>query len=359
MVALAARGGRIEELARAAREFRPELVAVATEDAAAALRPLLPAGVRLEFGSAALEAVATLPSADRIVAAMVGAAGVPPVAAALGAGKSVALANKEALVVAGAPLTALARRTGASIVPIDSEHVALHQALRAGTLDEVEQIVLTASGGPFLDRDPATFDAIRRDEALRHPTWSMGEKITIDSATLVNKGLELIEAHWLFDLPAERIEVVIHPRSIVHSFVAFRDGSLLAQLAPNEMRFPIQYALAYPERWTNSFARLEPAALGELVFRPVDHAKFPAITLARRALAMGDSAAAALNGANEVAVHAFLAGRIRFPEIVGTIARVLDRHEGCTVGSVEEALAWDDWGRRRAEDLLGLEPSSR
>ena len=351
-MALGARGTRPAELAAAARELAPALVAVEDESVADRLRSELPSGTRLLSGPGALAAIATDAAVDRVVAGMVGAAGLAPVAAALAAGKGVALANKEALVVAGRLLTELAARTGAPILPIDSEHVALHQALRTGRPEEIERLVLTASGGPFLDRDAATFDSIGKGEALRHPTWSMGEKITIDSATLVNKGLELIEARWLFGVPPERIDVVVHPRSIVHSLVAWRDGSLVAQLAPNDMIFPIQYALAYPERWENRFARLEPAALGALEFRPLDEAKFPAVSLARRALAMGDSATAVLNAANEVAVHAFLAGRCRFPAIVATIAAVLDRHEAASIGSVEDALAWDRWARAQAERLL-------
>ena len=356
---LGARGTRIAELAALARELRPQLVAVEDAEAGERLRPLLTAGVELLLGTGALERAATHSGVDRVVAAMVGAAGVAPVATALAAGKGVALANKEALVVAGRLLTALAEKSGAAILPIDSEHVALHQALRAGRAEEVERLILTASGGPFLDRDPATFDAVAKDEALRHPTWSMGEKITIDSATLINKGLELIEARWLFGVPPERIAVVVHPRSIVHSMVEWQDGSLVAQLAPNDMIFPIQYALAYPERWPNRFARLAPEKLGTLDFRPLDETKFPAVSLARQALASGDSATAVLNAANEIAVGAFLSGRIRFSEIVATVAAVLDRHSAASVATVEEALEWDRRGRQEAERVIGIESRSR
>ncbi len=359
VVALGARGSRLHELAAMAAELHPELVAVEDPAAAEQLRTQLPPGVRLVSGAGALTEAATHATVDRVVAGMVGAAGVPPVAAALAAGKGVALANKEALVVAGRLLTALAAESGAAILPIDSEHVALHQALRAGRPEEVERLVLTASGGPFLDRDPATFGAITRSEALRHPTWSMGEKITIDSATLVNKGLELIEARWLFGIAPERIDVVVHPRSIVHSLVAWCDGSLVAQLAPNDMIFPIQYALAYPERWPNRFPRLAPETLGALEFRPLDEAKFPAVALARRALAMGDSATAVLNAANEIAVQEFLAGRIAFPAIVETIERVLDAHEPTAVASVDEALDWDRWGRIEARRAISASASAR
>jgi 1-deoxy-D-xylulose-5-phosphate reductoisomerase len=353
LAALGALGNRPEELLAAAREFRPRTLVVVEPTAADALRPHLPAGTRLAVGEEALVELAVDPEVDRLVAAIVGAAGLRPVHAALAAGKRVALANKESLVVAGRLLTGIAATSGAEIVPIDSEHAALHQALRAGRRDEVERLVLTASGGPFLRRDRATFDSIRRDEALRHPTWSMGEKISIDSATLVNKGLELIEAHWLFGVPAERIDVVVHPQSLVHSLVEWRDGTWLAQLAPNDMIFPIQYALAHPERWPNRFPRLEPAELGRLDFLPLDRATFPAVDLARQALAAGDSAPAVLNAANEVAVAAFLAGAIPFPAIVDTVGDILAGHRAAAVASLDEALGWDAWGRREAARALG------
>jgi 1-deoxy-D-xylulose-5-phosphate reductoisomerase len=359
LVALGALGSRPRDLLAAVHEFAPRTLAVVDAAAAERLRGELPAGTRLLVGEESLVEIATDAGVDRVVAAIVGAAGLRPVHAALATGKGVALANKESLVVAGRLLTAVAAESGAALVPIDSEHVALHQALRCGGADEVARLVLTASGGPFRDRDPATFGAIRPAEALRHPTWSMGEKITIDSATLINKGLELIEAHWLFGVPADRIEVVVHPQSLVHSLVEWRDGSWIAQLAPNDMIFPIQYALAYPERWANTFPRLEPSALGTLEFLPLDDTRFPAVALARRALAAGDSAPAVLNAANEVAVRAFLAGRIGYPEIVATVERVLDDHRAVAVGSLEEALEWDAWGRREAERRLGPAPVAR
>jgi len=350
--ALAAHGRRIEELAALAREFGVARVAVFDEEALPALRALLPAGVEALGGMEGLLALATDPGVDRVVAAMVGAAGLEPVHAALAAGKDVALANKESLVVAGGLLTALAARTGARILPIDSEHVALHQALRAGAPEEVRRLVLTASGGPFLHRDEASWEAIRPEEALRHPTWKMGAKITVDSATLMNKGLELIEASHLFNLPAERIDVVVHPQSIVHSLVEYRDGSWIAQLARNEMIFPIQYALAYPERWENTFPRLDLAALGQLAFLALDDRRFPSVRMARQALTAGPSAPAVLNAANEVAVAAFLGGEIPFPAIFDTVAEVLDRHRPEPVADLAAALAWDAWGRREAEEVL-------
>lgn len=356
---LGALGRNPEELLALVREFRPLLLAVVDPAVARDLRPALPPGVELASGPEALLAAATHPAVDKVVAAIVGAAGLPPVAAALGAGKSVALANKESLVVAGSLLTDLARRTGAEIVPIDSEHVALHQALRCGTREEVRRLVLTASGGPFLDRDPATFATIRPEEALRHPTWSMGAKISVDSSTLINKGLELIEASHLFGIAPEAIDVVIHPRSLVHSLVEFRDGSWLAQLSVNDMIFPIQYALAYPERWANEFPRLDLAELGTLEFLPLDNRRFPAVELARAALAAGESAPAVLNAANEVAVHAFLDGEIGYPDILAVIEEVLADHHAEALADLDAALEWDRWGRQLAHQALSKRRRSR
>ena len=356
---LGALGRNPEALLALVREFRPRLLAVVDPEVARDLRPQLPPGVELAAGPESLVAAATHPEVDKVVAAIVGAAGLPPVAAALAAGKPVALANKESLVVAGRLLTDLARRTGAEIVPIDSEHVALHQALRAGTRDEVRRLVLTASGGPFLHRDPTTFASIRREEALRHPTWSMGAKISIDSSTLINKGLELIEASHLFGIRPEDIDIVVHPRSLVHSLVEFCDGSWLAQLSVNDMIFPIQYALAYPERWPNEFPRLALAELGTLEFLPLDNRRFPAVELARAALAAGESAPAVLNAANEVAVHAFLDGEIGYPDIVATTAEVLAGHQPEALADLDAALAWDRWGRRRATEALSKRARAR
>lgn len=359
LVAVGALGTRPEELAAVVREFRPRLVAVVDEIATRALARELPPGTELVSGPDALVSAAIHPDVGRVVAAVVGAAGLPPVHAALAEGKGVALANKESLVVAGRLLTTLATETGAALLPIDSEHVALHQALRCGGAGEVRRLVLTASGGPFRRRDPGTFADIRPEEALRHPTWSMGAKITVDSATLVNKGLELIEAHWLFGVAPERIDVLVHPQSLVHSFVEWIDGSWIAQLSVNDMVFPIQYALAWPERWANEFPRLELAKLGQLEFEPLDDRRFPAVALARQALAAGDSAPAVFNAANEVAVHAFLDGRASFPAIVDTVRAVLDRHSPVAVTTIAEALHHDAWARREAEQILAAAPPSR
>ncbi|HXT22681.1 MAG TPA: 1-deoxy-D-xylulose-5-phosphate reductoisomerase [Thermoanaerobaculia bacterium] len=352
VVALAAYGRDPAKLLAQVEELRPRLVGVVDEAAAREVARQVPAGVEVVPGEEGLLAVATHPEAQRVVAAMVGAAGLRPAWAAVDAGKDLALANKECLVVAGGLLTALAARRGVQLLPVDSEHAALHQALRGGSAEEVARLVLTASGGPFWQRDGATFATIAPAEALAHPTWKMGAKITVDSATLMNKGLELIEAHYLFAVHPDRIEVVVHPQSLVHSLVEFCDGSWLAQLSVNDMVFPVQYALSYPERWGNDFPRLSPAELGRLDFHAVDEAKFPTVGLARRALLAGDSAPAVLNGANEAAVETFLAGRAGFPSIAATVAAVLDEHAAQPVANLDDALAWDDWGRRRAGELL-------
>ena len=354
VVALAAFGSDPDKLVRQAEELRPRVLGVADPAAAREVARRAPAGVEVIGGEEGLLAVARHPDAQRVVAAMVGAAGLRPAWAAVEAGKDLALANKECLVVAGRLLMELAARRQVAILPVDSEHAALHQALRGGAAEEVARLVLTASGGPFWRRDAATFAAITPAEALAHPTWKMGAKITVDSATLMNKGLELIEASHLFGVAPHQVEVVVHPQSLVHSLVEFRDGSWLAQLSANDMVFPVQYALAYPERWSNDFPRLDPADLGRLEFHPVDAAKFPTVELARAALAAGDSAPAVLNGANEVAVGAFLSGAAGFPAIAATVAAVLEEHAPSAMGSLDEALAWDGWGRARAAELLSV-----
>ena len=350
--ALAARGSRLDLLLRQIEEARPALVAVYDEERAAELAAAVGDGVEVVAGEEGLLRAATLPRVDRVVAAMVGAAGLPAVHAAVAAGKDVALANKESMVVAGPLLNRLAERTGARILPVDSEHAALHQALRCGAGREVRRLVLTASGGPFRNRPAESWAEITPEEALAHPTWEMGAKISVDSATLMNKALELIEASYLFGLPAERIDVVVHPQSIVHSLVEYVDGSWIAQLSVNDMVFPIQYAVAYPDRWANEFPRLDPARLGTLEFEPLDRERFPTVDLARRALASGLSATAVLNAANEVAVRAFLDRRISFPRIFEICRGVLDEHRPEEVADLDRALHWDRVGRDVARRAL-------
>lgn len=359
---LAAHGTRPVRLAELAAEFRPALVVAATAEAATRLESNLPQGTALRHGDEALLQAAGASDVDLVMTAIVGAAGLRPSAAALAAGADLALANKEAMVAAGPVLRRLAAASGASILPVDSEHAAIHQALRAGRPEEVQRLVLTASGGPFLDRHPSTLEAVTPAEATAHPTWNMGDKISVDSATLMNKGLELIEASYLFDVPGARIDIVIHPQSLVHSIVEFCCGNGIAQISVNDMQFPIQYALSHPDRWPSP-PGTKPGGLSELLratsaleFRPVDPAAFPAPSLAREALARSGGAPAVLNAANEVAVGAFLDGRAPFTAIVPTVREVLERHgaeaAGGEPGSIDEALAWDAWGRRKAREVL-------
>jgi 1-deoxy-D-xylulose-5-phosphate reductoisomerase len=354
-VAALAAGRSIEKLAEQAARFRPRLVAIDRAEDVSRLERLLPAGLgcRIVSGLEGLDEAATLPEADTVVAGRVGALGLRSAHAAVRAGKRLALANKETLVVAGELVLAEARKTGAEIVPVDSEHSAIHQALRSGSPGEAHRIVLTASGGPFRERRLDTFGAITVDDALAHPTWKMGPKITIDSATMMNKGLEVIEAHFLFDLPGERIDVVIHPQSLIHSFVEFVDGSLLAQLARNDMKFPIVYALTFPDRLANDFGRLDLVALARLDFHEVEAARYPALGLARAALGAGGGMPAVLNAANEVAVAAFLDGKISFPDIVavvsGTMEAVGERPAPASLADAEEV---DRAARTAASSVL-------
>ncbi|HET7707686.1 MAG TPA: 1-deoxy-D-xylulose-5-phosphate reductoisomerase [Thermoanaerobaculia bacterium] len=349
VVGLAA-GANIELLAAQVKKYRPELVSVRTDSDVPRLRAVVGDAVEIVSGSKGASDVASMPSANAVIAAIVGAAGIPPVYAALKAGKRVGIANKEVLVAAGDVMTRTARENGGEILPVDSEHNAVHQAIRCGTHLELQRIILTASGGPFLRRELDTFDDISIEAALAHPTWKMGSKISIDSATMMNKGLEVIEAHHLFSLPADRIDILIHPQSIVHSMVEYIDGSIIAQLSTTDMKFPIQYALLYPERVQAPFARLDLAKIRTLDFLPVDPRRFPAVELAYEACRTGGSMPAVLNAANEIAVERFLAGELSFPSIVEIVSRVLERHAGkvAPIGSVEDALEWDRWARNEA-----------
>lgn len=350
VVGLAA-GGNVELLVEQTKRYRPELVSVRTQEDAKRLAPLIDA--KVVFGADGASEVASLGSADAVIAAIVGAAGIPPVYAALKAGKRVGIANKEVLVAAGDVMTRAAREHGGEILPVDSEHNAVHQAIRCGTHPEVLRIILTASGGPFLRRDVNTFGDITIEAALNHPTWKMGSKISIDSATMMNKGLEVIEAHHLFDMPADRIDILIHPQSIVHSMVEYVDGSIIAQLSTTDMKFPIQYALLYPDRVLAPFARLDLAKIRNLEFLPVDTNRFPAVELAYSAIRAGGSMPAVLNAANEIAVARFLQGELPFNSIVELVSRVLDRHSGsiAPITSVDEALHWDAWARNEARGI--------
>ena len=332
----------IDAVIRQALEFRPELVALARTRGLKKLEDALaPHGIRVAAGTEGLCEAAALPAADVVLAAISGVAGLRPVLAALDSGKVVALANKETLVAAGACAVRTAARCGGTLVPVDSEHSAIFQCLAGEPPDAVEKIILTASGGPFRTRETASLAHVTPAEALRHPNWSMGAKVTIDSATMMNKGLEVIEAHWLFSAAADQIQVVVHPQSIVHSMVLFADGSAKAQLGLPDMRLPILYACSYPERWSTPYGRLDWDAALRLDFAPPDLVKFPCLRLAFEALEHGGSAPAVLNSANEEAVALFLAGRLRFVDIPRAVEDALGRHASGAELDLDAVIAVD------------------
>jgi 1-deoxy-D-xylulose-5-phosphate reductoisomerase len=305
--------------------------------------------VRFLFGPEAIEELAADLEVDTVVVAIVGAAGLLGTWSAVQAGKTVAVANKETLVMAGPLVMAEAAQRGANILPVDSEHSAVFQLLQGGRINEVERIVLTGSGGPFRGKKASDLQQVTVDEALKHPTWRMGPKITIDSATLMNKALEVIEARWLFGVPAERIDVVIHPESIVHSFVEYRDGSVLAQLSPPDMRLPIQYALLYPERLPGPTRKLDWGTFRSLHFEKPDLDTFPALQLGYETARRGGTCGAVLNAANEAAVSRFLAGTLRFLDIPRVCRTVLDVHSYQAQPPLAELLALDRWARQEVE----------
>jgi len=346
-------GDNVEKLAEQVARHRPRVVSVRSEAARDSLARLLDLGAtRVVVGQEGAVEVATHPDAHVVVASAVGAVGLVPTYRALQAGKDVALANKETLVMAGELMVAQSRARGGKLLPIDSEHCALHQCLDGRRPEEVRRLVLTASGGPFRTRARATFDRVTPAEALAHPTWTMGRKITIDSATLMNKGLEVIEARWLFGLSADRVEVLIHPQSVVHSMVEFVDGTVLAQLGVTDMRLPIQYALSYPERWEAAIPGIDFSRGLRLEFETPDHERFPCLGLAYRALKGGGSLPAVLNAANEEAVAAFLDGRVPFPAIPEAIREVMDDHPARAVATLDDVLAADAWARERTRAAL-------
>jgi 1-deoxy-D-xylulose-5-phosphate reductoisomerase len=339
----------VDALVAQALEFRPRTVAIGDPSLAADLAARLPAGTELVAGDDGLAAIAT--EADVIVNGVVGFAGLTVTLAALEAGRRLALANKESI-IAGAPVVARVRRTpGAEILPVDSEHCAVHQCLRSGRPEDVARLLLTASGGPFRGRKADELADVDVDEALAHPTWSMGPKITVDSSTLMNKGLEVIEAHELFGVPYDAIDVVVHPQSIVHSMVEFSDGAVVAQLSLPDMRLPIGYALAYPGRLRTAFGAIDWSALSVLEFEVPDRATFRCLDLAYRAGRTGDLAPAWLNAANEVAVAAFLDGRVRWSAIAQVVEATLEGYEAQGAGerTVEDVLEADAAARRLAE----------
>ena len=339
-------------LADAARRTGARLAVIADSARIAELEAML-AGTdcRAATGAEALNEAAA-GEAEWVMAAIVGCAGLVPVMAALEAGRTVALANKEALVSAGALMTEAATRSGATILPVDSEHNAIFQCLAGSSRDHVSKLILTASGGPFRTSTEPEIAAATPAQAVAHPNWSMGAKISVDSATLMNKGLELIEAHHLFGLPSDRIDILIHPQSVVHSLVEFIDGSVLAQLGSPDMRVPIAYALAWPERMATPAERLDLSAIARLDFQPPDIQRFPALRIAREALEQGGSAPTVLNAANEVAVSGFLAGRIGFTEIASLVEQTLERAVAGAPGSIEEVIQVDLETRRSITELI-------
>jgi 1-deoxy-D-xylulose-5-phosphate reductoisomerase len=304
-------------------------------------------------GEAGLRAISSASEVDIVVSGAVGAAGLLPTWSAVQAGKTVALANKESMVLAGELLSTTAAKTGASIIPIDSEHSAVDQCLRSGQRHEVKRLILTASGGPFRNTPAAYLEHVSIEDALNHPTWRMGKRITIDSATMMNKGLEVIEARWLFAIPEDRVDIMVHPQSIVHSMVEFNDGSVIAQLGTTDMRQPIQYALTWPDRFESCVPALDWTSASRLEFMAPDMEKFPCITLAYCAIKAGGTAPAVLNAADEVAVQAFLDGQIRFMDIPRTIRATLEAHTGSATITYENVMAADAWARQFAGEWIG------
>jgi len=365
VVALAA-GSNVRLVAEQTKRFQPKVVSVATEEAAEELcEALKPVGrsatndskreplPEILFGAEGLERVATHPDADTLLSATVGVVGLRATYQAIERGKNIALANKEVLVAAGEVVMGAVARNGVSLLPVDSEHNAIHQCLRAGAPGEVKRLVLTASGGPFRKTPVSQLSQVTPKQALAHPNWKMGQRITIDSATLMNKGFEVIEARWLFGMELERIHVVIHPQSTIHSMVEFVDGSILAQLGPTDMRMPIQYALTYPDRVASNYGALDWATMRRLDFQAVPREKFRCLELAREALRRGGGLPCALNAADEVAVAAFLKQRLPFTGIAMVIERVLERMPQTALRSIDDVLKVDEEARRLARVEVG------
>ncbi len=349
-----AAGRNAELLAAQIRQFRPARVSMQDEEAAARLRELLPPGKNPEIlaGPQGAAAVATMAGVDLVVSAMVGVAGLEPTLAAIHAGLPVALANKETLVAAGPLVMAAARERGVALIPVDSEHSALMQALQGQRREDVHKLWLTASGGPFRSWPASRLAQVTPAEALRHPNWDMGAKITVDSATMMNKALEVIEAAALFGLPVDRIGVYIHPQSIVHSLVEFVDGSVIAQLGVPDMRLPIAYALTYPRRLPLSASRLDLGRIGQLTFEEPDLDRFPSLRLGYEAAAAGGTMPAALNAANEVAVAAFLEGRLSFLGIPKVVAETMAAHAPQPIQDLKQVLGVNRWAREYAQNLI-------
>jgi 1-deoxy-D-xylulose-5-phosphate reductoisomerase len=352
VIALTA-GNNINLLQKQVELFRPRIVSVVSEVAAQTLSQQLKGiDVQICCGVEGMIRCATVPETDMVVAAVVGAAGLVPTLAAIKSGKDIALANKETLVTAGSLIMAEVARQKVNLIPVDSEHSAIFQSLAGHRREDVQRLLLTASGGPFRCHGLAQFESITPADALAHPNWDMGRKISIDSATMMNKGLEVIEARWLFDFPAAIIDVLIHPESIIHSLVEYHDGAVMAQLGIPDMKTPIAYALSWPERLPLAQQPLDLCKMGQLSFSEPDPERFPCLQLAYDALAMGGTVPAVMNAANEIAVDAFLNNRLSFLEISQVIEKVMYQHRGEDLTTVEQALHADLWGRHKAQELI-------
>lgn len=346
-------GRNLKLLASQIKEFSPQSVSIREKEGIPQLRRLLSKrAVEILWGEEGAATVATANGVDVVVAAIVGGAGLVPTFEAVRSGKEVALANKEALVMAGEIFVNEAKQRGVRLLPVDSEHSAIFQCLQGNRREEVDRIILTASGGPFLRASLKALDRVTVKQALKHPNWKMGPKITIDSATMMNKGLEVVEARWLFDVSSAQVEVVIHPQSVIHSMVRYQDGSIIAQLGIPDMRIPIAYALSYPRRLKTNWRSLDLTRLGELTFLAVEKRRFPALGLAYEALAEGGTMPAVLNAANEVAVAAFLEKRIGFRDIHRVIEKTMRAHVGIHPHEVKEILEVDRWAREKAAALM-------
>ena len=341
-----------ERLLEQAKEFGVKALAVSDPQAAEKVKSKLPAGAKFFPGAEGLARMVEETDADMVLVAIVGTAGLAPALAALRSGKDLAVASKEILVLAGSAVMAEAKKRKRQVLPVDSEHNAIFQCLQGANEKEVRKVILTASGGPFRQSRAAELEKVTVAQALKHPTWSMGKKITIDSATMFNKGLEMIEAHWLFGLPMKQVEVVVHPQSIVHSMVEFIDGSVLAQLSVTDMCFPIQYAVTFPERMPSGLPPLDLAKLGSLTFEAPDEKRFPALRLAREAGEAGGTLPGVFNAANEVAVEAFLAEQIPFPRIWGMVDEVMQKHITLSSPDLEAIIEADRWARSEAKVRL-------
>lgn len=352
IVALGA-GKNIELLKEQIDKFNPIAVSVQDKQSADELASVLDSSkTDIYYGQDGVEKLARLKVADTVVSAMVGASGLKPTLAAAECGKNIALANKESLVIAGSVLTREIEKSGATLLPIDSEHSAIFQALECGEKSHVKRLILTASGGPFLNTPAQELENVSVEKALNHPTWKMGRKITIDSATLMNKGFEVIEAKWLFGFDPDQISVWIHPQSIIHSMVEYIDGSIISQMGKPDMRIPIAFAISYPDRLCMNCSPVTPGSFGELSFEDVDYEQFPALSLAFDALREGGTMPSVLNGANEVAVAAFLSGQIKFTGIVSTVRKVMELHNKQPATTLDAVLDSDSWAKKTAQSLI-------